>query len=197
MTRVPDGHFGPDELDALLDGTATRRVRLHLDACGPCARLAETDLHVVRALERLPALEPAPGFADRVMARVTIAQPATGRSKLRLMVWQRPAVWAAAAMVLVGMGVSVAWSLSNPDVLASWGARTLAVLDGWLWLGLRTIAANVTALPWYSTAREFLSSPGRLGLVLAGFTVIYAAGLLALRRLVALPSRPVMPHASA
>jgi hypothetical protein len=199
MNRLPEAHLSADDLDALLARTAPERVQAHLDVCAGCRAQAEADARVVRALEALPQYTPSAEFEHRVMARVTIRRTSPVRSILGLPVrWlgHSPArALAATVTLVVAMSASAVWSFANRDLLAFWGSQALAILDGWLWLGLRTMAANVTAQPWYGVVREWVGTPGRLVLTVALFTVAYAAGLLALRRLVALPSRPV-PHAN-
>lgn len=197
MNRLPEPHLTADDLDALLDRTAAERVRVHLDVCPACRGLAEADRRLVLALEALPQFAPSSSFEDRVMSGVTIRR-APARSILGLPAawWGRSPIRAIAATVaiVVAMSASALWSFANRDLLSLWGSQSLALLGDWLWLGLRTMAAGLAAQPWYGTVRELAGSPGRLALALTLFTAAYAAGLLALRRLVALPTRP-MPHA--
>lgn len=201
MTDSRLTHLNMDDLDGLLDASARETVQAHLDVCPRCREVAQTDRALVRALEALPQFAPSADFADRVMSRVAVPQAAAARSSTKLRVrfaGNRRAVLrvaSATAILLVAMSASAWWTLANGDLLSSWGSQMLTAIDGWLWLGLRTMAANVAAQPWYGSVRDLLGSPGRLGLTLALLTVTYVAGVIALRRLVALPSRP-MPHAN-
>jgi hypothetical protein len=189
MTTTP--HLTPDDLDALLVGSMSASVRTHLGECGPCRQLAATDRAVITVLERLPRFSPSPGFPDRVMARVTVAKAST-RSILGLRVptGRRGLVAAAvSATLLAGLTASVVWSLGNREVMAGWGQQTLALLSQWLWLGVQTLAANLTEQPWYGAVRTALDTPARLAAAGAVLLVTWSVGMLALKRLVALPSR--------
>jgi anti-sigma factor RsiW len=200
MTDPRQNHLSAEDMDALLERSPSEAIVVHLAQCPACRDLAKADRAVVRALEALPPLVPSAEFVDRVMARVTVRQAMPARSivKPRALLGGRRAMLRAAsvAVILFGaMTTSVLWTLANRDLLSSWGSQLLTTLTGWFWLGLRTAAANVTAQPWYGSVRDLLGSPGRLGITVALLSVVYVAGLLALRRLVALPSRP-MPHAN-
>ncbi|HEX9892417.1 MAG TPA: hypothetical protein VGA78_00775 [Gemmatimonadales bacterium] len=191
MTTTP--HLTPDDLDALLVGSMSASVRTHLGECALCRSLATTDRAVITVLERLPRFSPSPGFSDRVMARVSVAK-ASSRSilGLRVRVPTGRRAWLAAAvgvLLLAGLTTSVVWSLGNRDVLAGWGQQTLSLLDGWLWLGVQTLAANLTEQPWYQPVRSALGTPARLAVAGVAIVVTWSAGMLALKRLVALPSR--------
>jgi len=194
-------HLSADDLDALLLSDGAAAVHAHLEVCGRCRRVAEADRVLVQALEALPQFAPSAEFTNRVMSRVAVRRVAATRfrTKLRMrFARDRRALVrsaSAAAVLLVAMTASAVWTLANGDLLSSWGSQILSAVNGWLWLGLRTMAANVSVQPWYGSVRDLVGSPGRLGVTLALFTVAYAAGVLVLRRLVALPSRPV-PHAN-
>jgi len=99
-----------------------------------------------------------------------------------------------AASIAVGLGASIVWSLFNRDLLLSWINTSAAETGRTIWLGVRVVATNVTAQPWYDPLREFVSSPGRLVALVSGLLIMYGAAFHALRRLLTPPSRPV-PHA--
>ena len=99
-----------------------------------------------------------------------------------------------ALIVSVSIGASIVWSLLNRDLLLSWINTSAAETGRTIWLGVRVVATNLTAQPWYAPLREFVSSPGRLVALVSGSLVMYAVALAALRRLLTPPSRPV-PHA--
>lgn len=156
--------------------------------------MAHLDRAVLSALATLPTYAPGPHFADRVVARVERQAPAI----VRLLASRSPAFWgrrALAASVLLGLGASIVWSLLNRELLLSWIHLSAAETGRTLWLGVRVVVANVNEQPWYAPLREFASSPGRLALLVSGSLVTYAAALVALRRLLTPPSRPV-PHAN-
>ncbi len=155
--------------------------------------MALLDHAVLNALASLPSYTPAPAFADRVMAQVHHSESAIAR----LLAPRSPAsrrTRAVAASIAVSLGASIVWSLLNRDLLLSWINTSAAETGRTIWLGLRVVATNLTAQPWYDPLREFASSPGRLVALVSGSLVIYAAALYALRRLLTPPSRPV-PHA--
>jgi hypothetical protein len=156
--------------------------------------MAHLDSAVLAALATLPSYAPGPHFADRVIARVARPAPAI----VRVLAPRSPAAWgrrALAASLLLGLGASIVWSLLNRELLLSWINLSAAETGRSLWLGLRVVVANVTEQPWYAPLRDLASSPGRLIALASGSLVIYAAALVALRRLLTPPSRPV-PHAN-
>jgi hypothetical protein len=183
-------HLSPDDLDALLVGTMNAAARTHLGVCGSCRALAATDRVVVTALERLPRFSPGPHFADRVMARVSLATPARSILGLQVPTGRAARIAASVALLLLaGITTSVVWSLGNRDLLAAWGQQAQALVDSWLWLGLRTLVANLTEQPWYEPVRSTLGSPGRLAAAALVVVAAWSAGIFALKRLVALPTR--------
>ncbi|HEV8196825.1 MAG TPA: hypothetical protein VGP87_09320 [Gemmatimonadales bacterium] len=193
MTRWPINHLTADDLDAFHTASLTVQAREHLEECEECRRMALLDHAVLNALASLPSYAPAPMFADHVMARVRRPESALAR----LLAPRSPAAWrrlAVAASVVVSLGASIAWSLLNRDLLLSWINTSAAETGRTIWLGVRVVATNVTAQPWYAPFREFVSSPGRLVALVSGSLVMYGVALAALRRLLTPPSRPV-PHA--
>ncbi|NOT06908.1 MAG: hypothetical protein HOP28_01755 [Gemmatimonadales bacterium] len=149
--------------------------------------MTQLDRAVLTALASLPTYAPKPTFADGVLAQVRTPEPMAARTA-----WPRLAL---AASVVVSLGASAAWSLLNRDQLLGWIQSFSAETGRTVWLGVRVVATNLTAQPWYTPLREFASSPGRLVLLLGGSLILYAAALVALRRLLTPPSRPV-PHAN-
>jgi hypothetical protein len=105
---------------------------------------------------------------------------------------------AAGLLVLVvgSMAGSIVWTLGHQE--------TLAALGGWLagqagqlaWLGVRGVASNFIEQPWFEGLKALAAHPGRLALASALAVVAYLGGLLALRRLLALPTQQVA-HVSA
>jgi len=186
-------HLSPDELDALLVGVMSATVRTHLGECGLCRAVASTDRAVVISLERLPRFSPGEGFGDRVMFQVDVPKPMV-RSilglKFRVPTGRRLALAASVAVVLLaGLTTSVVWSLGNRDVLAGWGQQAVAMLDAWLWLGVRALAANVAEQPWYESVRGLLATPARTAVAVLGLLATWSVGVIALKRLVTLPTR--------
>jgi hypothetical protein len=136
------------------------------------------------------------------MARVSIPQPLAvptlASLRNRIFATRRSMALAASLLVLVAgsMAGSVVWTLGHQD--------TLAALGGWLtsqagqvaWLGVRGVASNFMEQPWFAGLKALAAHPGRLGLASALALVAYLGGVLALRRLLALPAQQVA-HASA
>lgn len=155
--------------------------------------MALLDHAVLNSLALLPSYAPAPTFADHVMARVRRPESAIARLVAPWSPATRPRL-AMAASIAVGLGASIMWSLLNRDLLLSWINTFAAETGRTIWLGVRVVATNLTAQPWYDPLREFVSSPGRLVALVSGSLVMYGVALAALRRLLTPPSRPV-PHA--
>jgi hypothetical protein len=56
---------------------------------------------------------------------------------------------------------------------------------------VQAVASNLLEQPWSQEVRSFLSAPGRFLPALGAASLVYASGLLALRRLMALPTAGV------
>jgi hypothetical protein len=194
MTPVPGPHLSPDDVELWLGGTLDAARTRHLDLCPECFDRAQAEREIVEQLAALPPMAPAPGFADRVMARVTVADPFALRSlRQRIFATRRSmAIAASLALAVVGsMAASVAWSLANQEVLVAAGHWVLAQATQAGWLALRGIASNFIEQPWYESARAFADHPGRLAAALGAVSLAYLSGMFALRRLLALPSQQV------
>jgi hypothetical protein len=202
MTPVPGPHLTPEDLDTWLAGDLPPAAQAHLAGCPSCRELAETEREIASLVASLPLMSPAPGFADRVMARVSVPQPLTVRTldliRRRVFATRRSmAIAASVLVVLVGsMTGSIVWTLSHQDTLAALGGWLTAQAGQAAWLGLRGIALNFIEQPWFSGLKALAGSPGRLGLASALALVAYLSGVLAFRRLLALPTQPVA-HAGA
>jgi hypothetical protein len=202
MTPVAGPHLTPDDFDAWLAGALDPAVQAHLGGCPVCQERADTEREIVAMLAALPLLSPAPGFADRIMARVRVPEPDAVSTltllRRRALASRRSmAIAASLLVVLLGsMAGSIVWTLGHQD--------TLAAIGGWLttqagqaaWLGVRGVASNLIEQPWFTGLRSLATSPGRLGLAAALSLLAYLGGILAFRRLLALPAQQVA-HASA
>ena len=194
MTPWPTKHFTADDLDAFHVEALGSEMRLHLETCEDCRRLAVADRFVLDALGRLESFSPREGFADRVMTRVDIAEPG------RVPVLSFPRLTrrriAAVALVAAGVVASVAWSAANRSTLDAWTHGAGAEATRAAWLALRGLAASVAGQGWFEGLRSALAAPARLA---AGGLIglaAYATGILALRRLMT-PSADATPHARA
>ena len=197
MTQAPGPHLSPDDIDLWLDGTlAAERVR-HLEGCRPCLELALAEREIVEQVSALPLLDPSPQFAERVMQSVSVPDPFAIRSlasvRRRLFATRRSAALAAGVMLLLigSMAGSIVWSLGHQETLGAVGSWLLAQGAHALWLGLRGVASNVMEQPWYDSARGLASNPARLAVASGLASLAYLVGVLALRRLLALPTQRV------
>lgn len=201
-------HPTAERLEAFVEGglDAGERavVESHLMGCPACQTAVEEWRALFAALEGLPQFEPAPGFADRVMARVHVA-PARGRTA-----WS----WASAQAAVTAWAGRAGTSLGRylPKSTFGWAMATAflslpfvlgAAAMGWLvsrdyltpqslWVfateqartGLRTLGetAVTTALQtdvaaWLvSQAGQFMENAGLTGLGV----VLAAAGVATL-----------------
>jgi hypothetical protein len=197
MTPVPGPHLTPDDLDAWIAGTLASAAQDHLAFCPACQDRTETEREIVTLLGALPLIGPAPGFADRVMARVRVPEPSAARSlrsfRSRVFATRRTAALAASLLVLVAgsMAGSVVWTLGHQDTLAALYAWLASQAGQAAWLGVRGLASNFIEQPWFAGFKTLAASPARLGLASALAMAVYVGGVLALRRLLALPTQQV------
>lgn len=194
MTPWPTKHLTADDLDAFHVEAPSEEIRLHLETCEECRQLVVLDHRVLRMLESLPAMTPGTEFADRVMAQVTLGQPAPV-PVLSYPKLTRPRLAALTASA-AGIVASVAWSSANRALLDRWldsGTAALWNLGTTTW---QTLAGVVTSQPWFETVRQLASTPTRVGLLAVVMLGMYGTGLLALRRLVT-PSAGTVSNARA
>ena len=197
MTRPSGLHLTPDEFDACLSGNSAAECSQHLEQCDQCREQLRADRELAELIGSLPVVGPMEGFADRVMASVSIPDPFAIRSmqatRRRLLSSPRSLAFAATLMlVLLGsMAGSIIWSLANQDTLASLGSWIFAQGGRVLWLGVQGLASNIIEQPWYTALRSLVVDPLRLAVISAAASFVYLGGLLALRRLLALPTQRV------
>ncbi|MGN6391979.1 MAG: hypothetical protein ACTHM9_07005 [Gemmatimonadales bacterium] len=197
MTPVPGPHLTPDDLDAWLAGALAPAAQAHLTGCPACQERAETEREVVALLEALPLMSPAADFSDRVMARLAVAQPLHVSTltllRRRALASRRSIAVAAGLLVLVAasMAASVVWTLGHQATLAALGEWIGAQAGQAAWLGVRGVASNFIEQPWFAEVRDLAASPARLGIAAALALVVYLSGVLALLRLLALPTQRV------
>jgi hypothetical protein len=116
----------------------------------------------------------------------------------RVFATRRSMAIAASLLVVVAgsMTGSILWTLGHQDTLAAVGAWLTAQAGQAAWLGVRGVASNFIEQPWFDGFKALAASPARLGLASALALVAYLSGVLALRRLLALPT-PRVAHAGA
>jgi len=123
---VEHRHLLPNEIDLLLDGEegfGVQPLNAHVRRCARCRAELEEARTVMAELETLPHFTPSPLFADRVMARVQIFQPARVAAADTVRRWapqSRPArVLAGAGAVSAAFVLSLCalWIVANVDSL--------------------------------------------------------------------------------
>jgi hypothetical protein len=202
MTQAPGPHLSPDDIDLWLDGTLDAERARHLDACRACLELALAEREIVEQVSALPPMTPTTGFADRVMQSVVVPDPFAIRSlaaaRRRLFATPRAAAVAAGLTLLLlgSMAGSIVWTLGHRDTLAALGSWLVAQGGQAAWLALRGLASNLMEQPWYEAAKALAGDPTRLAVASALASIAYLGGVLALRRLLALPTQRVA-HAGA
>ncbi|MFL5403154.1 MAG: hypothetical protein ACJ8BF_10100 [Gemmatimonadales bacterium] len=198
MTRPPESHLSSDQIDAWLDGSLDSEAQRHVEHCQICLEQLRAEREIADQIAALPFLSPAVGFADRVMASVVVPDPFALRSlqstRRRLTATPKSiAIAASLAVVLLGSMIgSIAWSLGHQETLASIGSWLLAQGGEAAWLGIRGLASNVIEQPWYTGIRTLVENPARLALASAATSLAYLSGIVALRRLLALPTQQVV-----
>jgi hypothetical protein len=184
-------HLDSDEIDAWLDARLAQARVWHLEECESCLALADQERELVARLAALPLLSPAPHFIDRVVAAVPAAEAAGTLALVRRRLFASPGTTALAAgisLLLVGsMGSSIVWTLHNPDTIAAIGRWATHQCTAWAMAGARTILSTLIEQPWFGAVRRLTSSPRELALVGTLAMATYVSGLVALRRLIALP----------
>ena len=185
---IDSGHLTIDELDALIAGPSDDRTMSHLATCEVCSNLVARDRRLLAALAALPAFEPAAGFADRVMSRVTVrAAPVAETVTPRAMAARRRAI--GAGLVVTGaVAGGFVWAGAHPADALRWSAPALQQSGHTAWVWLQAAVANATEQPWFASLRSTLGMPVRSLAVLAGAAVAYAAALIGLRRLMMEPA---------
>lgn len=194
MTRPSAAHLSIDEIDAWLDGVLSPERHRHIDQCPQCLALVQAERETVDQLAGLPLWGPSAGFADRVMAQVQLPDPFAIRSlaAARRRIVATPRALAASvvlAVALVGsMAGSAVWMAAHQDAVLAWGAALLGQAGDAAWVALRAGASNLIEQPWFASVRDAVGSPARIALVWSAAALAYVAGVLALRRLLTLPT---------
>jgi hypothetical protein len=190
MSPRPAAHLSADDLDLFLTDSATSEALQHVSFCDACRATVQADRLLVAGLHRLPTLAPRDGFAERVMAGVTLAQPVPVVPTLpwyRRLAQNRRALATAAGAVLA-MGASAAWTGANRELLDGWIQLASTQGTEWLWRSLQAGGAAIADQAWYAPLRDLVLSPVRATAVAATGLLVSAASLVALRRLTAIPS---------
>jgi hypothetical protein len=181
-------HLTSDDVDEWLAGTLAAPARAHLLGCPECRKLADAERVLVHRLEQLPLFQPTPQFSERVMDRVAI--PLHGwRARVFATPRSRALAAGLAAAVFGSMGASVAWSLAHQETLAAIGTWATTVAGQWTMAALKGIGTQLLSQPWVLDLRS-AASPGRIAGLMALSGALYAGGIIAMRRLLAIPAQP-------
>ena len=197
MTRPSGSHLSADEIDAWLAGALAPALQRHVEQCQVCLEQLRVERDIADQITALPLLSPTPGFSDRVMASVIVPDPFAIRSlqatRRRLFASPRSVALAASLTLLLlgSMAGSIVWSLSHQQTLVSLGSWLMTEAGQAAWFGVRSLASNFIEQPWYHSIRGLVENPGRLALVSAMASLAYLGGVVALRRLLALPTQQV------
>lgn len=200
MNPAPGPHLSADDFEAWISGALAQDPREHLDRCPECQERADAEREVVAMLDSLALMSPAPGFADRVMLSVALPDPfalrTLGTFRQRVLATPRSAALAATiAILLVGsMTASIVWSLGHQQTLAAMGSWLTAEAWNVGWVALRGTASTLIEQPWYTAVRGSFDHPARWATFSVFASLAYIMGVVALRRLLALPA-PQVAHA--
>jgi len=98
---------------------------------------------------------------------------------------------ASVAVVLGGsVAASAAWAAGNQDIILGVGTWLRTNGELWAWQGLGMAQTFLDQQSWFEALRSALT-PGRLAAIGALTIGLYAGGMMALRRLLALPEAEV------
>ncbi len=187
MLNRPPHHLSADELDLALLSPTAPPVASHLATCETCHRMVRLDRLVVDGLGQMPALEPSPGFADRVMARVVVPTPPIRSARAQA---ARRRVLTGSLIGAGGLAASLAWAAVDPSGGVAWlGPEARQVADS-LWPTWQSLSAQASGRPWSALLADATGSPVQ---VMVGATVaaaLYALGLIGFRQLLTEP----VPH---
>jgi len=187
-------HPTPDLLESYVEGALDDSERVviesHLVMCTRCQAEVDEWKALFTALSSLPRFAPSPGFADRVMAGVTVRRPLSVRvlELLRRLIPTGTAGWllvtALLALPVVVTGGLLTWLLSRPGItpLTLWLFVRDRVSDGIMSLAGRASASlleNSTAqLLWEFFQRVIAGADSaRLGVAAAMFAVLTVIAL--------------------
>jgi hypothetical protein len=189
----PNSQPAQERLEALaareLTSAEAAVVESHLVGCARCREEVEEWRALFGALADLPGLEPAPGFADAVMARVDVRSAWAERlsALLRWMTPRSTAAWgllaaALALPALVYAGV-FAWLATQPwFTVAAVDVFVRQTVPGWIGaIGERLLGTVVYYGPIQSALAEIgTMETGTLALFAAAFgtTVVVSAWVL-------------------
>lgn len=186
-------HLLPDDIELLVDdadGPEAARLLEHVASCDACRAELDLALQIELALERMPHEEPAPGFQNRVMARVQVFEPwhvALTDAVRRLVPRQGPvrrlATAGAALMALTVTGLTI-WGLTQAELVVYAGRLALARVETALLTAGGTFVSDVFGEAALTAVRDGGTAAVALGV--AAVLTALAGAALCLRGLVGL-----------
>lgn len=181
-------HPNTERLQAFVEESLDERqrdtVESHVSVCVECRVEVEELRSLFGALSELATFAPSVGFADAVMAKVRVRQPAFAGAGawIERVTPQTTRGWAAAAAVLalplVGATILISWLMAQPGVTPQ-GLWTMtaalasdAAASGWQWAWARFAGTNLAA--WLAQAAELAQTVGHgeIGLAAVMFATL-------------------------
>lgn len=192
MNGPLETHLTADALDAVHEGNPSPTTLLHLETCAACRGVAALDARVLAMLGSLPALDPSPQFADRIMvrldqSRVPVAGSVAAHHTTREVSARRRVVIGS----LFGGGLvtaGFAWAMIDPGTALGLVEPAFRSMTGAAWTSIQALGANAAEQPWFRPLVDSVATPGRALPVIFGVAALYAAGLTAMRRLLTRPA---------
>lgn len=181
-------HLLPNEIDLLLDGDVgfgQTPLRAHARTCEHCRAELDKARRIVAQLDHLPHVAPSALFADRVMTRVQVFEPAHVAAVNAARQWiPRSApmrVLAAAGGLSIGFVISVAalWLASNAQAVVFLAELVFQRARQMALGGVGTVVAGALGGP----ALAALRAGGELGVAAAagGFFLAVVFAVFGLR----------------
>ncbi|HET7458078.1 MAG TPA: hypothetical protein VFJ74_10510 [Gemmatimonadaceae bacterium] len=182
---MTERHLTPDEIDLLLDGEVgfgVAPLKAHVRRCAECRAELDEARALTAALEHLPHFAPSPLFAERVMERVQVFEPAhvaVADVARRWLPQSRPArILAGAAAGGLGLVLSflTLWLGARLDVLVFFG-DLVAERAGRVVVGA---LSDTIGAAFGQPAAEALRLGGTAGVAIALTALLLAVALAAL-----------------
>ncbi|MBX6363600.1 MAG: zf-HC2 domain-containing protein [Gemmatimonadetes bacterium] len=190
-------HPGADQLEAYVEGTLDEAqqavLESHLLGCPRCQAELEEWRGLFAALSSMPQLEPSAGFADRVMAHVTLPRSAAARLADRARRWLPRSTlgWALVTLFLAlpvaAAAAALAWIAATPwlslDGVLLWGFEKATAGAAWLTSQASALVLQSRPALWLTGSIETLvATAGLRGIgaaaALFGLIVVASAWIL-------------------
>jgi hypothetical protein len=177
-------HLLPEEIDQLLDGEVgfgTAPLKAHIRTCAECRGELEAARALVRQLEALPHLTPAPAFADSVMSRVQVFVPwhvallDTIRGLVPRSTGGRAVAWASLGSAAAVLLVATLWVATRLDTVIFGVALALQRLR----MAVVGELSDAVASLFGEAAVHALRAAGAAGVLLSLVVILLTAALAA------------------